>query len=498
MTICFIFGLSSCQKDVYDAILSSKRKFKIERRNFLQLMDDKTFRTAFKKITKIEPNFNNQSRTALEEIYGFRIIPNVNAKVIIEQDGTKTYNILIEKGVKENLKFKNLIIREKQQITEAWIKEYTLSQAPVKIEQHDSYHLEIISENLEPLVVDGITSKCEAVIDFHCTNTGGGGWSSDHEITDACTDDNFIYCIITFIGCGGGQDASDGSIGNNDPTGGNSANGSNSATGGNIGNTGNQSNSNPIMTSPVLIENEPVDPCSALNKILQQPTSLIPGTVSLKSAMQTLKNRQSLTDDEEGFNFYYNATTNQMYATPAHQTAFNMVEYDVRTTVFGGDHFHQDGLQPMFSHDDIATLQNFSQVFGLPSCQSNPNYPAPMHLMTSEFGVYAIMIDDPELFANTIHSIYDDPNSESFDNFYRKIESLYNLFFNPFTNTWTGTYEDYELAFLKFITNIDNNNNYNLGISLYKAEQDLSGWKKLTIQSVPGTNNFQIIPINCN
>lgn len=148
----------------------------------------------------------------------------------------------------------------------------------------------------------------------------------------------------------------------------------------------------------------------------------------------------------------------------------------------------------MFSHDDIAVLQNFNSSFNIPSSQNNPNYQIPMHLLVTATGTYAIVISNPDLFSETITEIYQDEKKLRI--FRDNIDTKYERFFTPFTNTWSQNSANYEEAFLRFVTNVDNNNNYNLGISLYKAKSDLSGWQKLELEQTG--NDFNVKPIDCN
>jgi hypothetical protein len=244
---------------------------------------------------------------------------------------------------------------------------------------------------------------------------------------------------------------------------------------------------------------------------LQSPTSLptIPSdAVSIKNALLDLVSKvtninNNYGNHEEGYNMVYNQNTNQMYAFPAdHSGANNMVQYHHNNQVFGGAHYHQDGLQPQFSHADIYTLSLFIQQFNIPAAASNPNYPAPVHIMVSNDGnVYAIMAENAETFSDLIHDIYHDKGRRY--KFESKLEKRYADYFWPGQNKWVGTQAQYEMTFLKFIKSVNQatGNGYgDLGLKMYRAKPNLTGWQELTLiqPNELQPNNYFINPINCN
>ena len=79
------------------------------------------------------------------------------------------------------------------------------------------------------------------------------------------------------------------------------------------------------------------------------------------------------------------------------------------------------------------------------------------------------------------------------------MESLYNnLLLNPTLGIWSSDIEKYEEKLLKFINNIDNANSFgNLGVSLYRAKPNLTGWQKLNYTKIPGTKKYEVKPEDC-
>jgi hypothetical protein len=296
----------------------------------------------------------------------------------------------------------------------------------------------------------------------------------------------------------------------NAPIAGSGSNSSNTGpNGGGIGGT-----SPPIITVPsgcVLCpgQNEtiPKTPCESLGKILQTPTSLPAGAISIKDALTQLSNNaDDGLDHEEGFNFAFNPTTGQVYAVPADPQGSNVIKYSKNPLVFGGAHFHQFGLEPQFSHDDLYVLNMFNTQFSNLSIISSLQAPLPMHLLvTTDGDVYAIMAEDMQAFSTLINDIYLDENKR--DAFRKKLERRYAKFFRASTNSYTGDTKDYQETLLKFINNVNpiaGNENGNLSLKLYKATKVndvLTGeWKELKLQQTNelNFNNFTIEKINCN
>jgi hypothetical protein len=195
-----------------------------------------------------------------------------------------------------------------------------------------------------------------------------------------------------------------------------------------------------------------------------------------------------------------------VYAVPADPQGSNVIKYSKNPLVFGGAHFHQFGLEPQFSHDDLYVLNMFNTQFSNLSIISSLQAPLPMHLLvTTDGDVYAIMAEDMQAFSTLINDIYLDENKR--DAFRKKLERRYAKFFRASTNSYTGDAKDYQETLLKFINNVNpiaGNENGNLSLKLYKATKVndvLTGeWKELKLQQTNelNFNNFTIEKINCN
>ncbi|WP_345200081.1 hypothetical protein [Chryseobacterium ginsengisoli] len=248
----------------------------------------------------------------------------------------------------------------------------------------------------------------------------------------------------------------------------------------------------------------PITTCERLKKMLENPTvSLPPGTVSIKDALLDLRNTVDLpnTTHEEGYNFKYDPATGGMYAEKVTiwSPKDNTVIYTKTPKTFGGAHFHMENLQGMFSYDDISVLYNYFFWFTATpfSGINNASYPQPVHMLVANGQVYALVIEPEDInyFRQTYNDILNGDKKLRV-----KFEDDFKADFSKLNSTvggWNTDYTTLEKTFLKFVTKIDNSpKHYNLKVSLYRANQDITGWEKLTISQ--NGNDYTIIPNPCN
>ena len=98
-----------------------QERMKLESKKFSELLKLPAFSNAYKRVINKKVKLSNDlaARTALEDQYGFTIVEGKDVKVITDVDGSISYSVLIERAVKENLKFENLIINVKDTIIKA-------------------------------------------------------------------------------------------------------------------------------------------------------------------------------------------------------------------------------------------------------------------------------------------------------------------------------------------------------------------------------------------
>ena len=86
-----------------------------------------------------------------------------------------------------------------------------------------------------------------------------------------------------------------------------------------------------------------------------------------------------------------------------------------------------------------------------------------------------------------------DANNDGYDehkSFLRKLDNRYQKYATDLTGTAGGGDIDYEREFLKFI-NLD----YDLGISLYETDSNLTSWRKIELS--PTNPNGSLIKTSC-
>ena len=104
-------------------------------------------------------------------------------------------------------------------------------------------------------------------------------------------------------------------------------------------------------------------------------------------------------------------------------------------------------------------------------------------------------------FSALMYDIYHDTHKLS--KFRKKLEKEQQDYFWPGQNKWTGSQTQYEMTFLKFIKDVNEatgNGNGDLGLKMYRANPNLTGWQELTLiqPNELQPNNYIINPINCN
>ncbi|MDH7912126.1 hypothetical protein [Winogradskyella sp. SYSU M77433] len=240
--------------------------------------------------------------------------------------------------------------------------------------------------------------------------------------------------------------------------------------------------------------------CEELNKLIEIPNyPITPPSISPRQAIINLKNEISNTIDpnnnlEQGYNLLHNANL-QGYANPVSNPSSRSIRYKFIINNYGGLHLHPndgDG-HPFFSPEDILNLWKFYDTYDTGNITDPSLF---VHVLVSTKGVYAIKIDNPLLLSQlgSIYNDYLDANEDGTDEvkeFGRPLKNAYRDFKDFASGHPTGSDSDYQHAFLKFMNNF--NNGGGIGISLYKASEDLTNWTKLTL------NDSDIIEPNpCN
>jgi hypothetical protein len=238
--------------------------------------------------------------------------------------------------------------------------------------------------------------------------------------------------------------------------------------------------------------------CNELNKMLED-YPVTPPFKSIRDAIIDLKNVLNGTPqpiNEQGYSFANNIS-NVYKAAPTSNNTINTVNYNNAANIFGGGHLHQDDGKsiPMFSGQDLFNLLDFYN-------QYNPGTPVDPSIFTlilvSHQGVYAIKINDITKL-QALQSILDDEGDanndeiDEYENLVKKIERRYQKYdSNDYSETINGSPGQYQKELLKFMDDYDGNGS-SMGISLYKADAQLTKWNKLTID-----NNNTVESTPCN
>ena len=137
--ICLALFAYSCSEE-NDFIKKKKIDFAIKEKSFKEALGMPLFTNAYSKLAQKTVTSTNTelARTALEEQFGFMIVPDAPVKIITKEDGTVFFTILIERDIKEDLKFENLIMKVFNEETSAAIFKYTLTEKGIITQTGDS------------------------------------------------------------------------------------------------------------------------------------------------------------------------------------------------------------------------------------------------------------------------------------------------------------------------------------------------------------------------
>ena len=201
--------------------------------------------------------------------------------------------------------------------------------------------------------------------------------------------------------------------------------------------------------------------CNELNELtanLQVKLQL----VGLKSDAQNVNLK-----NERGFSLRKNSQ-NQTYTSPTITADYGEISFLPLPNIFGVAHTHphqSNGKNPMFSAMDAFALNKHNTAFNHDMVGTDESLS--VYILVVATGTYAIKINDLAVI-QAYNSQF--PTERLKKREHRKLNDDYNEFYNPLTQQ-SGDFDDYEKEFTKYIES--------KGISLYKAEDDLSGWKRL-------------------
>ena len=462
---------------------NSNLKIKIERKTFHELMKEEKFNAAYAIISKQKNPISSSvlGRTVMEAEYDFTI-SNIPAKVITYGNNI-SYSFHINRNASNSNYFENLVVKvDSTTIPKAYIIKYVLKSNPIFISEHNAYTLDAQTE-ITQINYNDTEAKIEyydgcAVVTLWCPYDG------PHPATEKCIkqDRGDLYWVRDTSGCVDDLDSGGGGSSSNpiDMTGGGGGTGGGGTTGEVETPPNDSGNNNPIVTAPVLEleeeneENEGNDPCIDLkNKFKPQNENIKPIIDSLKQFINE--------PDERSVSFkrYIGIDGAPDEYIPYWETGTaNTAPVSFGGFWYGSIHTHPFGYDTMFSWQDVSNLlklyedtriTNKKIVFNMIVCSNNE--------------VYCIKIDNFLQLKLELKNDWDIPELADCDDALKDayLVEMMQKVYSKDTNS--------ERAFLKRFANY--------GISLYKANSNLTNWSKLTVNT-PITNSSIVNENPCN
>ncbi len=215
-----------------------------------------------------------------------------------------------------------------------------------------------------------------------------------------------------------------------------------------------------------------IDPCQQLDDLTN------PALQNAKPALEDLKTLAgSSLNYENGYLFRKNASgvrTNEQI-TP-NTTSDHAIPIKTGTTVYAAAHTHTYELFPMFSWQDLYVLYSLYQNSSINKSEATFIMIAKDCLTCATVSTYAIKIDNFVKFRAKINSDLNNSNTAGYSDAdkFKTANDIYDDKFKPGMNN-----SQLEKAFLEYIGTH--------GVSLYKANDDLSNWDKLELSNSPLT-----------
>lgn len=497
---CLALFAYSCSEE-NDFIKKNRVDFTVKEKSFKAALDMPVFTNAYSKLAKktVASTNTDLARTALEEQFGFMIVPDSPVKIITKEDGTVYFTILIERNEKEDLRFENLIMKVFNEETSAAIFKYKLTEKGI-ISQTGDYAIKGIESTVfTDLNVEGkmfFNSGGETCFDISVILCDVADHrAAGHIATSDCwdffnTNENATNIYLgTSVVCmnpdGGGSESENG----------NNPGGTSSNNNGGLG--ANTNSENEVITSLIscktgnCIEADSVKtPCESLNDLF------LPLKGNIRSTLTEVNTSAIGVNGEKGAYFTKIGTTynNHMINQSSGNSIGKKINIPVGLTIYGAVHSHPvyfDGA-PMFSFSDLVTL------FTLYRKTSEENKQDVVFMLLLPNGsIFAIKINDFSAFRSYLNS-YD--SILSVQNVSDK-EKEKNLVFDNKTRkgSQVGDSEIEDKYVRGFLDEMKNH-----GVDLYRMTSTTNpitsdikyGWEKLKPPVNPSDVIIQELPCN--
>ena len=406
----------------------------------------------------------------MEQQYNFTIADK--PVKVLESAEVITYTILINRTLKDNTFFENLVV---EQFSDGEVRANIIKYTPFQPNNFQSYFsdgnfagnrtlLPVIYNANESSLTGKFTNICSRVCTTICyQTTQSGPHSEPHTPGHDCTDRSFIETdcerVCEWVDDGGG----DGNTGSTETTGGDGSN--NTPVGNPVNNCGNCNV--PVYTAPVLEEEEEETPCEKLNKNSANNPAYMANFNELNMPAKFNLPHESgfalniLNNGLAQYSYLSPLGNNKLFI-PSGSLNYTHVHNNVIKTI---GTITRDMAVKMFSPADLSVL--------LTTCQVANNNAG----VDSE-NAFGVMISDESIFSITLLEPYS--HSADFNQRWKEFKKNYktqtdniinNLDLSPTERT-----EKLEKMFLKQLKNLGLENK----VALFKGEvKTVLGNKKL-------------------
>lgn len=493
-----MFLLNSCTQEKEFINEHNHPNIDFKEKSFKEALSLPLFNDALQKVSKQKGALRSEdaARTALEDQYGFTIVTDAPIRIITDQNGTVSYTILIEREVKEELKFENLMIKVENEETTAAIFKYLMERKGTISEAGEYFFPNVESSEFTDLNVAGkvfynsdtgeacVTTTqvmCNATWEGepynHIANLGCYQYAAGHNYSNLYESSSTVC-----FGSGGG-----GGTGGGTGSGGGSTGGSSNNTGG-LGGSG--GNNQPIDVTPIPCRTgncmeDTRDPCDLINQVNTKFPLLKPALVSLKGTTSQTNENGIFID-----NTATSTTVNPIQNIPAGIGGKININTSPPNPYVVIAHTH-DALgngqttYSVFSMEDLALLANLAN-------NNQIDGEILFYLATADGTQYLLTIDNIEKLKDFFGNTSNTAVGGSFDSAkFIKNSEIQNKYFYPVIGKIqpnSSSNENDLIAFLEFLKEAK------LGVSMYEVDSTFTTYTKVVLKKVAGINTVDRKP----
>lgn len=490
-----LFGVSlfiiSCQKDDETYEVESKIPKSNLNLTTLKTKEIEKNTNLMRIINKAEKKVsdNKANKTVYNAEYDFTI--NTDYAKVIETNGLKNYTFGVYRTVDNGL-LENLLLEEQADSTfRVSLVQYNITETEINslinreiIDAEDKITF-IALDDISDTVFSKVNSDAETCTVYSNVYQGGGScYSGQHNYSDGddcwyweqgitifmATNGGYVL-TASEVDCGGGGSTPDPGTTNGNPDGGPQGGGYDGGT-----YTPPTPDTTPVLCPrcPEIEEDNgtPNTPCQELQDVSNTPSKL--------AKLMELKNSTGLnkevgftrTDSIVGFpnstveyqDLIWNATLKQLVCNPLGGQLYS---------AYGHTHYDIENQLSVFSLSDINTIFTLLESANISSVEFN------VFLVTAHGTKYALKfknlqgVQDFVNFGNTWFSDWGvSTGYNDFESQQNKIENIYEKKYKIKPRKVTKNHKN-EANFARFL------NDYNMGLDLYKANDDFSQWEKV-------------------